>query len=232
MITKQLALSADHIRKSYYSGDDRLDVLSGVSLRLYAGDMAILQGASGTGKSTLLHILGTLDRPDSGEVSYGEIAIAKMNHGELARFRNQKIGFVYQFHHLLPEFSALENVMLPGLIIGLSKKTAAKIALELLTQVGLAERAGHRPNQLSGGEAQRVAVARALFNKPMVVYADEPTGNLDNKTGEALSELFERLNRGLGQTFLIATHNERLMERINKRFIIKDGLVSEAAVSH
>ena len=232
MITKQLALSADNIRKSYYSGDDRLDVLSGVSLRLYAGDMAILQGASGTGKSTLLHILGTLDRPDSGEVSYGEVAIAKMNHGELARFRNQKIGFVYQFHHLLPEFSALENVMLPGLIIGLSKKTAAKIALELLTQVGLAERAGHRPNQLSGGEAQRVAVARALFNKPMVVYADEPTGNLDNKTGEALSELFERLNRGLGQTFLIATHNERLMERINKRFIIKDGLVSEAAVSH
>jgi lipoprotein-releasing system ATP-binding protein len=230
MSQNQFILAAENIKKSFVSGHARLEVLSSASIALLPGEMAIIQGASGTGKSTLLHILGTLDQADSGQVYYDGVNINNMNHKELAIFRNQKIGFVYQFHHLLTEFTALENVMLPGLIAGENREMAAPKALKLLNEVGVAGRVDHRPNQLSGGEAQRVAVARALFNKPTVVYADEPTGNLDNKTGESLMELFEKLNRELNQTFLIATHNERLAERIKRRFVIEDGIARDISV--
>lgn len=224
---KKVIVKADTINKSFLSGRGNLEVLKGASLQLHEGEMVLLLGASGTGKSTFLHILGTLDRPDSGSISYDGLDVNTLKHNELSKFRNEKIGFVYQFHHLLPDFNALENVMLPGLIRGLQKEDAAENALELLKAVGLENRDTHKPNQLSGGEAQRVAVARALFNKPQVVYADEPTGNLDNKTGAALLELFLELNARFNQTFFIATHNERLMEQIERRYLIKDGVITD-----
>jgi lipoprotein-releasing system ATP-binding protein len=223
--TQQNILSAENIFKRFVSGDEVLEVLKGAGIRLNRGDMAALLGASGTGKSTLLHILGTLDSPESGQVFYRGVDIGKFTPRQVAKFRNEKIGFVYQFHHLLPEFTALENVMMPGLIANLSRDIAREKAEHLLGEVGLADRANHHPNQLSGGETQRVAVARALFNKPEVVYADEPTGNLDIKTGNALIELFERLNVESGHTFLIATHNLRIAERINKQYLIEDGII-------
>jgi len=225
LMTQQNILSAENIFKRFISGDEDLEVLKGVSLKLQAGDMAVLLGASGTGKSTLLHILGTLDSPESGQIKYRDTDIGTLNPKELAKFRNEKVGFVYQFHHLLPEFNALENVMMPGLISGINKNKAGKRAKELLGDVGLSERATHFPNQLSGGETQRVAIARALFNKPEVVYADEPTGNLDLKAGNDLMDLFEKLNREINQTFMIATHNLRLAERIGKHFLIEDGVI-------
>lgn len=224
---KKAIVTAETISKSFLSGRGNLEVLKGASIQLYEGEMVLLLGASGTGKSTFLHILGTLDKPDSGSVSYNGLDVNALRHNELAKFRNEKIGFVYQFHHLLPDFNALENVMLPGLIMGVSREQAAENAFELLKAVGLEDRDTHKPNQLSGGEAQRVAVARALFNKPQVVYADEPTGNLDNKTGAALLELFLELNARFGQTFFIATHNERLMEQIERRYLIKDGVITD-----
>lgn len=226
----RVIVNAEGINKSFLSGRGNLEVLKGASLQLFESEMVLLLGASGTGKSTLLHILGTLDTPDSGTVAYDGLNVNTLKHNELAKFRNEKIGFVYQFHHLLPDFDALENVMLPGLINGLQREKAEENALELLSAVGLEDRASHRPNQLSGGEAQRVAVARALFNKPQVVYADEPTGNLDNKTGAALLELFLELNTRFGQTFFIATHNERLMEQIERRYLIKDGIIMDDSI--
>ncbi|MCD6162098.1 MAG: ABC transporter ATP-binding protein [candidate division Zixibacteria bacterium] len=225
MMTQQNILSAENIIKRYVSGCESLEVLKSVSITLDAGDMAVLQGASGTGKSTLLHILGTLDKPESGRILYRGVDIGTLNPKELSRFRNKKIGFVYQFHHLLPEFNALENVMMPGLISGLKKNAVKNRALGLLKDVGLSDRTTHFPNQLSGGEAQRVAVARALFNKPEVVYADEPTGNLDIKTGISLMNLFEKLNKDINQTFLIATHNTQLAERIDKKLKIENGVI-------
>lgn len=230
-MTQQIILSAENIIKRYVSGGESLEVLKGVNITLNVGDMAVLHGASGTGKSTLLHILGTLDKPQSGRILYRGVDIGNFNSKELSRFRNKKIGFIYQFHHLLPEFSALENVMMPGLISGLKKSAARNRALELLKDVGLSRRTTHFPNQLSGGEAQRVAVARALFNKPEVVYADEPTGNLDMKTGISLIELFEKLNNDLNQSFLIATHNVRLAERIDKQWRIENGVIKAIALS-
>jgi lipoprotein-releasing system ATP-binding protein len=220
-----MVLSAENIVKKYVSGGGDLEVLHGASISLEAGDMAVLLGDSGTGKSTLLHILATLDRPGSGHVYYAGLDAAHLKNQELAKFRNEKIGFVYQFHHLLPEFNALENVILPGLISGRSKKACDEIGLGLLANVGLGERATHYPNQLSGGESQRIAIARALFNKPEVVFADEPTGNLDLRTGDHLMDLFEKLNEKFGQTFLIATHNPRLAERGKKRFRLEGGKV-------
>lgn len=222
---QQSILSAENIYKRYVSEGENLEVLKGANLSLNAGDMAVLLGDSGTGKSTMLHILGTLDKPESGRVLYKGVDVTTFDSRQLALFRNREVGFVYQFHHLLPEFAAVENVMMPGLINGLDNTEARKRAEELLTEVGLARRLNHKPRQLSGGEAQRVAIARALFNKPDVIYADEPTGNLDVKTGDHLMDLFERLNRELQQTFLIATHNQRLSERAGKRFLIENGVI-------
>jgi len=224
-------LSAENIIKRYVSEGENLEVLKGASLSLQAGDMAVLLGDSGTGKSTFLHILGSLDKPESGRVYYRGVDVTRLKNSELSEFRNKKVGFVHQFHHLLPDFSALENVMMPGLIDGQTKNQAEPRALEILDQVGLANRAKHYPRQLSGGEAQRVAIARALFNKPEVIYADEPTGNLDVKNGDVLMELFEKLNAELNQTFLIATHNLRLNERIAKRFLIENGVIKILATS-
>jgi len=225
--TTPYILNAESLFKSYLSGNETLQVLKGSTIRLRQAEMAVIRGASGTGKSTLLHILATLDKPDSGKIEYDGVDVKTMNHKALADFRNLHVGFVYQFHNLLPEFSALENVMMPGLIAGGKKEHLKQRALDLLERVGVSARADHRPNQLSGGEAQRVAVARALFNKPSIVYADEPTGNLDHRTAEELLELFFELNRELGQTFLIATHNERMAGRIARRFIIENGLILE-----
>lgn len=226
---QQIILTAENICKRYTSEGENLEVLKGANLTLITGDMAVLLGDSGTGKSTMLHILGTLDKPESGRVLYKGVDVTTFDTGKLALFRNREVGFVYQFHHLLPEFNALENVMIPGLIDGLDNTTAKQRAEQLLDDVGLSHRLNHHPRQLSGGEAQRVAVARALFNKPKVIYADEPTGNLDIKTGDRLMELFEKLNRELNQTFLIATHNQRLSERASRRYCIEGGLISSIA---
>lgn len=225
-VTEKTMLSAENIYKRYISEGEDLEVLKGVNLSLQEGEMAVLLGDSGTGKSTLLHILGTLDTPESGQVYYKGVNVTALNGMELAEFRNHKVGFVYQFHHLLPEFTATENVMMPGLICGKDKQAVEERAINLLSDVGLAARKNHYPKQLSGGEAQRVAIARALFNKPEVIYADEPTGNLDQKTGDRLMELFEKLNNDVGQTFLIATHNQRLADRVKTKFVIQNGEVS------
>jgi len=187
--------------------------------------MAAIVGASGVGKSTLLHIMGTLDRPTSGRVRYGGTDVFGLGNGELTAFRNRSIGFVFQFHHLLPEFTALENVMMPALIGGAAPEAARRDALALLEELGVGQRQGHRPGELSGGEQQRVAVARALVLSPSVVLADEPTGNLDTATGEDLFRLLVDLNRRKGITFVVVTHNESLAARCHRILEMKDGRV-------
>jgi lipoprotein-releasing system ATP-binding protein len=185
--------------------------------------MLAIVGASGVGKSTLLHILGGLDHPTSGKVLYSETDIFRLDHDRIARFRNEHIGFVFQFHHLLPEFSALENVMMPALIRGTSRDAAAAAATSILTEVGLGGRIDHRPGELSGGEQQRVAVARALMLSPDAVLADEPTGNLDTHTGEAIHELLQKINKERGITFIIVTHNDKLAVRADRVLRMADG---------
>ncbi len=187
--------------------------------------MVAIVGASGVGKSTFLHIVGGLERPVSGSVRYGDVDIYSLSSERIARFRNERVGFVFQFHHLLPEFTALENVMMPALIRGDDRETASRNAQVLLGDVGLAGRIQHRPGELSGGEQQRVAVARALALNPSVVLADEPTGNLDTHTGEAVHDLIKRLNQEKGITFIIVTHNDRLALRADRRFRMADGLL-------
>ncbi len=189
--------------------------------------MVSIVGASGAGKTTLLQILGTLDRPDSGTLLYGDTDVTKLKEKELAAFRNRQIGFVFQAHHLLPEFTAVENVMIPALIGGVSQTAAHSHAMELLERLGLADRATHKPAALSGGECQRVAVARALMNNPMVVLADEPSGNLDSQHARELHSLFFDLRKELGQTFVIVTHNEELAEMADRKITIKDGKNTE-----
>ncbi len=190
--------------------------------------MLAIVGASGVGKSTFLHILGGLDRPTSGKVFYGEVDIFSLASVELARFRNERVGFIFQFHHLLPEFSALENVMIPALIRRTDPKAAAETASEVLSDVGLGSRLHHRPGELSGGEQQRVAVARALVLKPDVVLADEPTGNLDAHTGEAIHDLLLSLNKQRGITFVIVTHNDKLAIRADRVLRMADGKLVQA----
>ncbi|MGB0882908.1 MAG: ABC transporter ATP-binding protein, partial [Vicingaceae bacterium] len=199
-------IKAEQIHKSY--GD--LKVLQGVDLEIKKGEVISIVGASGAGKSTLLQIIGTLDLPDSGSVTIKEIDTTKLNDKELSLFRNKNIGFVFQFHHLLPEFTALENVCLPAYIQKKPKAEAEKKALELLTKLGVAERASHKPSELSGGEQQRVAVCRALINNPAVILADEPSGNLDSASAKELHQLFFTLRDELQQTFVIVTHNNEL----------------------
>lgn len=211
--------------KTYGSGEGRVEVLKGVSISLAKRETVALLGASGAGKSTLMHILGALDRPTSGSVSYeGENIFAK-SESQLAAFRNRSIGFVFQFHHLLPEFTALENVMMPALINGTPKIEALAAAQAILGEVGLGHRLTHKPGELSGGEQQRVAVARALVMNPQLLLADEPTGNLDMKTSESIHDLFEELHRSRGLSIMVVTHNERLAARTMRQIRLLDGLV-------
>ena len=200
-----------------------LHVLRGVDIGVKKGEIVAVVGASGVGKSTLLHILGALDRPTKGRVSLNSTDVFSLNDRELAHFRNKTIGFVFQFHHLLPEFSALENMMMPKLIAGEQEISIRRKARELLSEVGLSDRADHKPPELSGGEQQRVAVARALINDPQVVLADEPSGNLDKATGEELHNLISTLNRKKGQTFIMATHNQLLARRANRIIALVEG---------
>jgi lipoprotein-releasing system ATP-binding protein len=216
-------IRAKQLFKSFGNGAKRVEVLRGIDLTFSQGEKAAIVGASGVGKTTLLHILGTLDRPTAGKIFYEGKDIFLLNERELALFRNCEIGFVFQFHHLLSEFNALENAMMPCLIQGISKKEAALRAEAILTLVGLKERLSHRPGELSGGEQQRVAVARALVLEPKVLLADEPTGNLDMKTGESIFDLLQELNRIKGVTLIIVTHNLQLADRLPRRIELADG---------
>ena len=211
------------LSKDFQSGDETLHILRGVDLQVGKGEMLAIVGASGVGKSTFLHIVGGLERPTSGTVRFGETDVYSMTTDQIARFRNERVGFVFQFHHLLPEFSALENVMMPGLIRNLPRDQATALAASLLGEVGLGARLHHRPGELSGGEQQRVAVARSLVLGPDVILADEPTGNLDTHTGEAVHDLLKSLNREKGTTFIIVTHNDKLALRADRVFRMADG---------
>lgn len=199
-------IRAEGLTKTYRSGASELEVLKGIDLSISAGEIISIYGSSGVGKSTLLHILGTLDKPTSGTLSYGDTRIDNLNERALARLRNKRIGFIFQFYHLLPEFTAFENVFLPAMMNGHNMKSVRGRAQDLLEAVGLAERMRHKPDALSGGEQQRVAIARALINQPDVVFADEPTGNLDEKNSAGIYELIFRLNKDTGTTFVIVTH--------------------------
>ncbi|MCC6654249.1 MAG: ABC transporter ATP-binding protein, partial [Flavobacteriales bacterium] len=212
---------ATGIRKRF--GD--LHVLQGVDLHVRKGEVVSIVGASGAGKTTLLQILGTLEKADGGSLVINGEEVTRLGSDALSTFRNKHIGFVFQFHHLLPEFSALENVMMPGLIAGRSVRTCTPRAEELLTRLNVLPRKDHKPGQLSGGEQQRVAVARALFNNPAVVLADEPSGNLDSAHARELHQLFFELRKELGQTFVIVTHNEELAAMADRRLVMKDGVI-------
>lgn len=215
-------ISANNIHKSYNS----LKVLKGVSLEVKKGEIVSIVGASGAGKTTLLQILGTLDKTDTGEIKIHDTNIIGLTDKKLAEFRNKQIGFVFQFHHLLPEFTAIENVCLPAFIAGKSKSEAEAKANELLNFLGLSERVHHKPNELSGGEQQRVAVARALVNNPAVILADEPSGNLDSATAKELHNLFFTLREKFQQTFIIVTHNEELANMADRKLVMKDGTIA------
>jgi lipoprotein-releasing system ATP-binding protein len=226
-VRRGAAVSVKNLTKVYpHSGRD-INVLRGLNFELRPGEVASVVGASGVGKSTLLHVLGTLDTPTSGTIMFDGVNVTAMGPTRLAEFRNNEIGFVFQFHHLLPEFTALENAMMPGLINRLPRATAAERATAMLRRLGLAERLTHRPGELSGGEQQRVALARALLLRPRLLLADEPTGNLDTKTGREMHELFFELNRELEMTILIVTHNDELAARTPRKLRMADGLIVE-----
>lgn len=215
-------IKAVNIHKKYQD----LEVLKGVDLHIKKGEVVSIVGASGAGKTTLLQILGTLDRPEkdlNSSLTINNVDVLQLNDKELSKFRNLNLGFIFQFHQLLPEFTALENVCLPGLIAGKSKNEVVKDAKQLLSYLSLEHRVDHFPSQLSGGEQQRVAVARALINKPEVIFADEPSGNLDTATAQNLHELFFQLRDKLGQTFVIVTHNEQLANMADRKLVMKDG---------
>jgi lipoprotein-releasing system ATP-binding protein len=216
-----MILDAKNISKNYGA----LQVLNDVSLQVQKGEVISIVGASGAGKSTLLHILGTLDKPDRGEVSIDGEKVWGKKDKALASFRNAKLGFIFQFHHLLPEFTAMENVCIPAFIAGKSKSESEIRAKELLTLLKLSHRMGHKPGELSGGEQQRVAVARALMNNPAIVMADEPSGNLDSDNAKDLHRLFFDLRDSLGQTFIIVTHNEELAKMADRMIVMKDGMI-------
>lgn len=214
-----MMIEAKGIEKSFGT----LKVLKGIDLQVEKSEVASIMGASGAGKSTLLQILGTLSTPDAGTLIIDGTDVTGLNRREISRFRNLKLGFVFQFHHLLPEFTSLENVMIPALIAGKSEKTAKNEALKLLDTMGLAERTSHKPSELSGGEQQRVAIARALVNRPAVLFADEPSGNLDSVTKSEIHNLFFRLRDELGQTIVIVTHDPELAKMCDRTLFMKDG---------
>jgi lipoprotein-releasing system ATP-binding protein len=226
-----IMVAVKHLRKSFVDDAGTFDVLKETSFVINKGEMVSLVGISGAGKTTLLQILGGLDRPTSGFARVGGIQLDRVSSGDLADFRNRQIGFVFQFHHLLPDFTALENITIPGLISGKGHQECRKRAVELLEILGLKGRKSHYPSELSGGERQRVALARALFNDPTLVLADEPTGNLDRANGELLLELFKKANKELNQTFLIATHNNQLAEGMERTLYIEDGIVKDSVPS-
>jgi lipoprotein-releasing system ATP-binding protein len=218
-------VTIEDLKKSFQHMGRTLDVLKGIDLTIYAGQILAIVGQSGAGKSTLLHCMGTLDLPSSGRIRLGNEELTTMSGSRLAAVRNRDIGFVFQFHHLLPEFTALENVMVPGLIQGRPRREMEKRAQSLLEEVGLSSRASHRPGELSGGEQQRVAVARALALDPKLVLADEPTGNLDSATSDAIHELFFQINREHGTTIIVVTHNPAFAERMPRVVRMRDGRV-------
>ncbi len=214
-------IKASNIHKSY----GKLHVLKGVDVNITKGEIVSIVGKSGAGKTTLLHILGTLDRPDKGDFELNGQDVTKLSPKELAAFRNQSIGFIFQFHHLLPEFTAVENVTMPALINKQPEMEATKRAKELLDYLGLADRIHHKPSELSGGEQQRVAVARALMNKPAIVFADEPSGNLDSVSSQELHQLLFNLRKDFNQTFVIVTHNDELAKMSDRVLTMQDGLI-------
>ena len=212
------------VAKDIWKQYGTVPVLKGVSLDLSKGELVSIVGPSGAGKSTLLYILSSLEKADKGQIFFQNVAIDQLNNQQLAQFRNTRIGFVFQFHHLLPEFTAIENIAIPGWIGKQDKKTVAKKALDILDYLGLADKQDKKPHQLSGGEQQRIAVARALINQPAIIFADEPTGNLDSENAHAMHELFLRLKKELNQSFLIVTHNEALAALSDRTLTMKDGL--------
>lgn len=218
-----MILQAKDIYKTY----GELQILKGVSLEIQKGEVVSIVGASGAGKSTLLHIIGTLDRPDKGYLTLNGEELHKLSEKKLSDFRNRNIGFVFQFHHLLPEFTALENVSIPGYIAGAPQKMVEKRAMELLERLGVADRASHKPSALSGGEQQRISVARALINNPAIILADEPSGNLDSENAASLHRLFFDLRDSMQQTFIIVTHNEELASISDRTIHMRDGLIYE-----
>jgi len=214
-------ISGKNIHKSYGS----LEVLKGIDLEISKGEIVSVVGASGAGKTTLLQIIGTLDKPTSGSISFDSQDVSSLNEKRLASFRNMNIGFVFQFHHLLPEFTALENLCIPSFIAGISQKEAKRRAMELLEFLNLANRSEHKPSALSGGEQQRVAVARALMNHPSVILADEPSGNLDSANAKELHNLFFNLRKEFNQTFIIVTHNQELADMSDRKLMMVDGMI-------
>src|SRR5436190_9840424 len=215
------------IDRHYSQGEAKLEILKGAELALWAGQSIALVGPSGAGKSTLLHVAGLLEQPDGGEVFIEEVATSRFSDGERTRLRRTEIGFIYQLHHLLPEFSAIENVVLPQMIRGLGRREARRRAIELLSYLGLGKRLNHRPAELSGGEQQRVAIARAVANAPRILLADEPTGNLDPHTAEHVFDALTQLVRASGLAVIVATHNMEIAARMDRRVTLRDGLVVE-----
>ncbi|HDR1857934.1 TPA: lipoprotein-releasing ABC transporter ATP-binding protein LolD [Pasteurella multocida] len=224
---KSHLLHCQHITKYYQEGSQQTQVLKDVSFSMQAGELVAIVGSSGSGKSTLLHVLGGLDQPTSGEVFIQNQSLQEINANQLAQLRNQYLGFVYQFHHLMADFSALENVMMPMLIGKQNKSEAQDRAEKMLTAVGLSHRISHRPSALSGGERQRVAIARSLVNHPALVLADEPTGNLDRKTTESIFDLIKQLNQEQNIAFLLVTHDLSLAEKLSRRLVMQDGVLRE-----
>ncbi|MFM2484146.1 lipoprotein-releasing ABC transporter ATP-binding protein LolD [Celerinatantimonas yamalensis] len=222
-------LSCSQLCKHYKDGEQTVSVLRGVDLTLQAGEAMAIVGSSGSGKSTLLHLLGGLDKPTSGDIYLDGLSLARLSTRKLATLRNQRLGFVYQFHHLLGEFSAQENVAMPQLIAGISPTKALAQASTLLERVGLGHRLNSRPSEMSGGERQRTAIARALVNKPDVVLADEPTGNLDSQSTDSVYELLLELNREQGTAFVVVTHDRQLAGRFDRQLLMNDGLLDQSA---
>ncbi|HSP89194.1 MAG TPA: ABC transporter ATP-binding protein [Ignavibacteriaceae bacterium] len=221
-----IILKAQNINKTYHTVKNvNLEILKSISIDIEENKISVIIGASGAGKSTLLHILGGLDKPDSGEVIFNSTKIQNLSDDKLAKFRNNNIGFVFQFHHLLPEFTALENIMIPQMINGISENKSSQRAKLLLDETGLTERANHKPAELSGGEQQRVAVARALANDPQIILADEPTGNLDSQNSFIMQELFKNLKKKFNKTFVIVSHNLDLISLADNLYEMKDGII-------